>query len=379
MRVPTVPELQPRSELLDSLDEHHDGPLPFLTLAEMCAKVDAQGPRKYLIRGIWPASAYGVHAAEMKAQKTWNMDDLAISVSSGTPWLNHYPIDDPGPVVLFAGEGGEGAIVRRLRAICESRGLRAEDLPITVCARAPHLKDDDHMALFEEAVDQIRPTLVILDPLYLSAVGAKGGDLYGMGELLERGQLICDAAGAALVVVTHFNRGNRSGAERISGAGPAEWGRVLIGADVKSRHTDPVTKATTVVAVLDVIGGEVPDQAWRIKRVIVADDPDSLDSPLRYSVEVLSEEEAAEDDMPPARRKLLEAVHAIGENGATNRELVDWIADKYGHGLYRTTVSRELNALLAAATVDSIEEAGKATLWFPLRCRRVWRAHPQHT
>lgn len=362
------PNLDIRLLLPGRNDEEQSTPLPFLTLAELAAKVDAAGPRRYLIRGIWPAGVYGVHAAEAKAQKTWNVGDLAVSVASGTPWLDHFPIDDAGPVVIFAGEGGEASAVRRLRAICDSRGLRAEDLDIHVCVRAPHLKDDEHMAAFAEKVAEVEPKLIVLDPFYLSAVGAKGGDLYGMGELLERAQIVSETYAAALVVVTHFNRGNRSGTNRITGAGPAEWARVVIGADVKSRHLDPDTKATTVLTALDVIGGEVPESAFRLKRVICADDPDDLNSPLRYSVEVIEDDDqgqGADDDMPPARRKLLEAVDAIGQQGATGRELVDWIADKYGHGLYRQTVSTELNTAQADGLVDSLSEPGKATIWFP--------------
>ena len=89
---------------------------------------------------------------------------------------------------------------------------------------------------------------------------------------------LCETPGNALMDIAPYNRnkGQTGAASRITGAGPAEWGRVLIGADVKSRTTDPETKQTTVVTALDVIGGEVPDLEWRIKRQIVADDPDDL-------------------------------------------------------------------------------------------------------
>jgi hypothetical protein len=231
------------------------------------------GPRKWLIRGIWPAGAYGVHGAEMKAQKSWNGFDLAVSVASGTPWLNTYEVDAPGPVIIFAGEGGKAAIVRRLRAICNGRGLKAEDLPIVVCARAPHLGNNAHLALFQEQTAHTKPRLVILDPLYLSAGGADGKDLYAMGALLERAQHTCEAHDASLFVITHYNRKEGTGPMRITGAGPAEWGRVLIGAKVISRHTNIETLATTVVLELDVIGGEIPDQGIRVRRDIHADDP----------------------------------------------------------------------------------------------------------
>ena len=348
----------------EPVDRSQSSALTFATLAELCARVDAAGPRRYLIRGIWPAGAYGVHAAEMKAQKTWNALDAVVSVASGTAWLGAFPVDDPGPVVIFAGEGGEASTVRRLRAVCTGRGLTAERLPITVCTRAPHLGDLTHMAAFAEHVGTVRPRLVLLDPLYLSLGGADGKDLYGMGRLLERPQILCDQLGASLLVVTHFNRGGRTGAGRITGAGPAEWGRVLIGAEIKSRHTDTETKATTVIAELDVMGGEIPDLTFRIKRTISADDPDNLDSPMHYAVAVMAaDSEAARDDMPPARRKLLDAVTALAAP-SDQKDLVDWIAGKHGHGLTRQTVSRELNALREADLVDCTEQAGWPTLWF---------------
>jgi hypothetical protein len=337
--------------------------LTFTTLADLCAIVDAAGPRRYLIRGIWPAVAYGVHGAPMKAQKSWNALDAAVSVASGTDWLGAYPIDDPGPVIIFAGEGGEAAIVRRIRAICTSRNLTAEDLAITVCTRAPHLNDLGHLQLMADQLSATRGRLVILDPLYLAAGGADGKDLYAMGRLLERPQHLCDQAEAALLVVTHYNRQQGSGPTRLTGAGPAEWGRVLIGAEVKSRHTDQTTRATTVVAELDVIGGEIPDLTFRIKRTISADDPDKLDSPLRYTVAVLNDDSGTGDDMPPARRKLLDAVTNLGRP-ASQSELIDWIATKHGHGLYRTTASAQLNELRKADLVDCAEEAGQATMWF---------------
>ncbi len=359
----------PNPDPTPKLEKPVDAPLlPFETLGEMIRRVKAAGERRYLIRGIWPADAYGVHAAEMKAQKTWNGLDLGVSVASGTPWLNHFPIDTPGSVIVFIGEGGAGSIVRRINAICASRDLKPETLPITICARAPKIRDAGHMQAFTDKVEELKPALVIIDPLYLSAAGGKTTDVYAMGELLERPQHICETHGTALMVIAHYNR-NKSqtgAASRITGAGPAEWGRVLIGADVKSRTTNPETKQTTVITALDVMGGEVPDLEWRIKRQIVADDPDDLSSPLQYSVEVIEADDYdVEDDLPPARRKLVEAVHAVGTNGASSRELVDWVADKYGHGLRRPTVSTELNAAQKDGLVDSYAEKGKPTIWFP--------------
>jgi len=67
------------------------------------------------------------------------------------------------------------------------------------------------------------------------------------------------------------------------GAGPAEWGRVLIAASVISRHTDPDTMASTVLSEIEITGGEVPDLSVRIRRVIRSVNPDDLDADLEYA------------------------------------------------------------------------------------------------
>jgi len=350
------------------------GGLHFLTLAELCAKIDAQGPRRWLLRGLWPAGEYGVHSAEMKAQKTWNTVDLAVSVSSGTPWLGAIEVDDPGPVVMFAGEGSESNLVRRLRAVCAARDIKAEELPVVVCTRAPHLSDRLHLIEMAAKIEAVRPRLVTLDPFYLSARGAQATSLYDMGALLEGPQHICQEAGAALWVATHNNRKDGKGAGRISGAGPAEWGRVLLVGEVKSRRTDPVTMETTVIVHLDVVGGEIADQGLRVTRRIRSADPDDLDSPLIYAVTATA---GGDDDdqgdaggssgekRSPAARKLLEALRVAARSPETISQLTDRIVSAHGHGLTRETCSRELSKLADEGLVDRIDPPGKghAALW----------------
>jgi AAA domain-containing protein len=360
------------------------------SFAELAAEVDARGPRQWLIRGIWPAGDYGVHGAEPKAGKTWNALDLAVSVASGTPWLGLIDVDQSGPVLVFAGEGGAGNIVRRVRAIAESRGIDADSLPLHICQRAPHLSDAATLAEFEKHLAALRPVLVIVDPLYLAARGANSGSLYEMGAVLEGPQHACQAIGAALQVVTHYNRSrDLTGADRLTGAGPAEWGRVLLTADVASRHTDPETLATTVVCELRIRGGEIPDRTVRIRRTIRALDPDDIDSPLEYTVDLPDDDEALTtptrrgDGIPRARAKLLAALDARTEP-ATQRQLVDWIADRYGHGLTRQTCSRELNALHASGYADTLDTLhGLERYWYRVRPSEkirhvpVWNVSPR--
>lgn len=342
-------------------------PLEFTSFADLAARVDARGPRSYLLRALWPAGDYGVHAGEMKSQKTWNTVDAVVSVAAGTDWLGAIPVDKPGAVLMFVGEGGEANLVRRVRAVAAAVKVDPAQLAIVVCTRVPHLSDAAHLGNVADALDRHRPVLTTVDPLYLAARGAKGSDLYAMGEVLETVQHMCQQADSGLWVTTHHNRKDGRGAGRITGAGPAEWGRVLINATVVSRHSDPATRETTVVTELDVIGGEVADTTLRVvRRIRVDGDPDDINAPLLYRMEAseISRDTGAGDDMPPARRKLYEALQAAGGDTRTAGQLVDWIAAKHGHGLTRPTTSSELNALLKAGLADCLAEPGRPSLWF---------------
>lgn len=359
----------------DPADGRRPG-LEFHTLAELRAIVAARGPRRWLLRGVWPAGDYGVHAASPKGQKTMNTADLAVAVASGTPWLGLIEIDDPGPVVMFVGEGGDGDTVRRLTAAAEARGLDPDQLPIHICTRAPNIGNTMDLAEFTLKVEDVRPVLVTLDPLYLAAPSAKLGDLYSMGALLQGPQLICQRNHASLWVVHHNNRQAGSGSGRMSGAGPQEWGRVLVSAAVKSRRTDPTTLATTVITELDFQGGSIPDQTFRVVRHTWADDPDNLDSPLHIETTTTRALDNGETDndadpsaipgvkMTPGKKKLYAALQAA-DHPATIKDFQAWMADHDSPPLKRETCSRFLTEMLKAGMVDSVEQGQFApALWF---------------
>jgi hypothetical protein len=180
-------------------------------LGEVLARVAAAGPPAWLIQGVWPRDAYGVFAAEDKAGKTWAMLDLACSVAAGVPWLGHFPCPPSGPVLVFLGEGGERAMVRRLEAICAHKHLDLKELAarrvLRLCFRVPKLTSGEELKAVAAELAEHPAALVVVDPLYLAVAGAaSGADLYAMGAVLSGIQGVCQQAGAALVVVTHWNK-----------------------------------------------------------------------------------------------------------------------------------------------------------------------------
>ena len=346
-------------------------PLVFLSAAELVAEVDVLPPVGHLARPVWPGDAYGVLAAEHKAGKTWAIADLAVAVAAGKAWLGVFPIERPGRVLVFLGEGGKRKMTRRFRAVAGFYGVRFEDLPIDVCMRVPHLTSDVHLGLIAANLAANPETvLVIIDPLYLAARGAKGSDLYAMGEHLERLQGITQEIDAALVVAHHWNQtGNGKGAERMSGAGPAEWGRFLGSAAVVTRHTDLSTKATAVTLDWSFVGDEIPDLDVRIRRRVWADDPDDLNSPMHYEVEQIHTAEPDDTliDLRPAHRRVLNVLRA--DDWLNAKEIGDHVAvDSTGLGGLKTrTIQDACKTLVETNHAQADGKTGTT---------HKWRAHP---
>jgi hypothetical protein len=342
---------------------------------EVAARVAAAGEPRWLIQGIWPADAYGVLAAQEKAGKTWAALDLAVSVATGQPWLDHFACPSPGPVLVFLGEGGERATVRRIEAIATAKGIDPDQLadPLPLCFRVPRLAAPGaggELAAIQAELDSHPAALVVLDPLYLAAAGASGSNLYDMGAVLQAIQGVCQQAGCALLVVTHWNKtGDGRGADRISGAGPAAWARVICSVSIHYRGSDP-DGASNVVLGVELIGGEIADTRFRIRRRVQADDPADLGAPLAYAVEVLAGDDEDLDLEPAAaalsksRQWVLTALRAGGDM-QTVKQLGDRLAQA-GHPLKPRTIQTALGELEAAGLATGSEEGnGRARYWSP--------------
>jgi hypothetical protein len=251
-----------------------------------------------------------------------------------------------------------------LAELAEARLLR-------LCFRVPTLTSGEDLAAVEAELADRPAALVVIDPLYLAVgQGATGANLYAMGAVLSAIQAVCQQAGAALVVVTHWNKtGDGTGIQRISGVGPGAWGRVLASAGVAHRATDPATGASTVVLGVELRGGELADQAFRVRRRVWADDPADLASPLHYQVEVLPDDPPAgaagpERGLKQSRQWVLAALRAGGPM-QTVKQLGDRTAAT-GHPLKERTLQEALGDLERAGLAQATDHGpGLARYWSP--------------
>lgn len=180
------PEPEPGKER----SEGADGALPWVGYSTFMA-MTMEEP-KWLIEHIWTADSHGFIAGEPKTNKTTIALALALSVASGQPFLGRYEVGVTGPVLMVQEENAPWMMQDRLRKLAAFYGLISSqkahirqagagalgsvsvdlDFPTDVPLRLLNnygfdLGIEEHREMLEAEVRELRPKLVVLDPMYL--------------------------------------------------------------------------------------------------------------------------------------------------------------------------------------------------------------------
>lgn len=195
----------------------------------------------WMVEGIWSESAHGLIAGMPKTYKSVIATDLAISVASGTRFLDRFEVPQVGPVLMIQKENDEGMVQDRVLRILHSRGLGAEanlngdgfrykppaELPLHFINNPDiDIADEDDMQLVADLVDELRPILLILDPLYLLAPSVDENSAHQMTPILAALLQIKQKYNCGTLLIHHYHKppadessSVRKGASRISGTG----------------------------------------------------------------------------------------------------------------------------------------------------------------
>ncbi len=149
---------------MNHVDRPEDGDLlPVLRAGDI---PEEETPRRWLVEGLWAASAVGWIAGSPKLGKSWLGLDLAISVATSTPCLGTFPVIEPGRTLVYLAEDALPCVRERLASISAHRGLSLSSLDLHVIT-APSLRLDlahDQIRL-QKTVRELKPKLLLLDPL----------------------------------------------------------------------------------------------------------------------------------------------------------------------------------------------------------------------
>ena len=207
-------------------------PLPLVSYEGIMSSNKSQPG--WLVKDLWMRKSHGIVAGEPKTYKSTITLDLAVSVASGVPLWGSYEVEEQGPVLIVQNENAEWIMKDRLEKMIASKRLGGEarvkgnkvtvdwppNLPIYfVNNYGYNFNDPMHKLQLEEAVKQIRPVLVIFDPLYLMF----DGDVNHAKDLQPVLQWLLNIKNTyqtAVMVVHHWNKSGTSsrGGQRMLGS-----------------------------------------------------------------------------------------------------------------------------------------------------------------
>jgi hypothetical protein len=180
-RRPTGPGIQTQARDLE------DSPQDLLRLMSLHQYMADYGATEvtWAVKDWLPDETIAMIVSPPGTYKTWTLIDLAVSIATGTKFLGLAEVARRGPVLIYQQEDFHGQMAQRIAAVMQSRfamgwdgDLSAEHFGITLPPNPPiYLHDNrelrfdnpDVMDVLEARINEIRPVLVIGDPLYTMA------------------------------------------------------------------------------------------------------------------------------------------------------------------------------------------------------------------
>lgn len=164
----------------------------------------------WLIESIWGKSAVGIVGGQPKSMKSWYGLEMAVSVASGTPCLDRFPVREAGPALVFLAEDALPNVRDRIDGLCRRRRRRIEDLDLFVITE-PVLRLDDEgcREKLEETIERYAPRLLLLDPL-IRLHRLSENDSQEISGLLGHLRGLERRHGVSIVLVHHASKRRRS-------------------------------------------------------------------------------------------------------------------------------------------------------------------------
>jgi replicative DNA helicase len=218
-----------------------DEPFPVEAM-DSAAFSRARFPLEWAVNKVLMPGQPAVIGGPKKTLKTSLLADMAVSISTGKPFLGHFAVPKRRRVAVFSGESAEAALQDTARRVCAARGVSLEDCAAHWVFRPPCLSRPGHRRALHDFLRREEIEVVFLDPLFvclLDGVRAlSAANLYEVGPALYQAARACLDAGATPVFVHHTTKwtplcgaGGDLDLDGLAYAGVAEFVRqwVLVG------------------------------------------------------------------------------------------------------------------------------------------------------
>lgn len=223
----------------------------------------------WLVEGFWMRRSHGIVAGEPKSFKSVLTLDLGVSVASGKPFLNKFPVLETGPVLIVQNENADWIMKDRLEKIITNKGLVGEakvkdnslsvDFPPVlplyfINQQGFLLNDENHQRVVEKVMKEIKPVLVMFDPLYLMFDGDVNS-AKDLNPILNWMLHLKNEYNTGVIAIHHWNKGSGKkgqvarGGQRMLGSTTlhgwveSAWYVGVVGDEGKDEENEEVVKS----------------------------------------------------------------------------------------------------------------------------------------
>lgn len=190
----------------------------------------------WMIEGVWQKTSHGMIAGEPKTYKSVIATDMAVSVASGKPFLGKYPVHHTGPVLYIQEENSPWLVKDRITKVASSRGalkgnasLFSNQLTVNMPPDLPlyflnnmgfDFTNDEDRQFLEESIKELKPVLIIFDPLYLMLGGKDENSSKDIRPVLNWLLYLRYEYKTSVIVIHHWNKSGKSerGGQRMLGS-----------------------------------------------------------------------------------------------------------------------------------------------------------------
>ena len=310
------------------------------------------GGVSWLVEDWLPDKSITFLVSPPESYKTWLLLDLAVSVSSGTPFLGSFPVNSVGPTLIIQQEDSHTGLTDRLSLIVEQKlGMNAKvdgdewqvpsmpDLPIYIHP-SRKLRFDDRKVLeeLEKQIEVIKPKVIMIDPLYSTTNSA---DNY-MADLANKMMVLKtwrDKYGCSFLISHH----SKKNLDPDSTAREDSWGSQFLNAFLEAgwqvRRNPRLAQNEVVVRRHSKVMGNQPSISLTFDIC--------TKYPMQYKVTAREYEVSTQTQRQPAQASLLDLM----QNGALTQ---GEICEKTGKN--RSTISRQMRQLEAAGLIEKMPD-----------------------
>ncbi len=178
------------------------------------AELSVEHPdNKWLVRSLLPSSSCVFLIAEPKVGKSYAALDIALSVASGRKCFGSLLVEHTGDVAYVAAEDADWILGERLSGIARAKNCSTDDLKkVHIIGRSNgiSLDDEESFAKLRASLLDIRPKLVVLDPLAQLLCRTNESNAKQMAQVL-RGVRSLQTELDCTVLITHHTRKDGKG------------------------------------------------------------------------------------------------------------------------------------------------------------------------